>query len=129
MTSLKKPAIPFGRLFQDEGGIRNAKLALRDPKTPADLRAALERYLANPVKASLDDAATIQRSHAAPFRSGRVAGTTNERTRRVRTHIANLREKYPRASPAQLFKKADKEVIGGMAEKTFADHARATPKK
>ena len=92
-------AIPLGELFRrSAGGERNARLALADPKTPPELRAELERYLADPVGAVLDDGAK-ERDEArgmiasaastalAPYRGGRAAGVANKRTERVRAHI------------------------------------------
>jgi hypothetical protein len=54
----KKRGIPFIALWS-HGGERNARMALRDPTTPPELRAELERYLADPYAAAAQDQAQL----------------------------------------------------------------------
>ena len=132
-------AIPFAALLTDDGGKRNARMALRDSKTPPVVRAEFERYLANPFLAASQDQAKLlteaakdfdaAEKRAAPFRAGRTKGRGNKATEAVRAHIRALLDKTPRSSPSRLFKKADRKIIGRMQEKTFSDHVRAVRKK
>jgi hypothetical protein len=131
-------AIPSIVLF-DEDGKRNARLALQDPKTRPNLRAELKRYLENPAHAAAVDQQKLLTEAAkdfdaterrgAPFRKGGAKGRINKRSREVRAHIRELQDKHSKLTPPQLFKKADRYIIGDMAEKTFCDHARAARQK
>jgi len=115
-------------------------MAVRDPTTPPELRAELERYLKNPFHAAAVDqekllAASEQRTVEAEqqgtaYRKGGTKGRTNKATEVVRAHIRALQAKHPKlTTPSQLFKKADGNILGAMALKTFADHVRALRKK
>lgn len=124
---LKGEAIPFVQLFAE--GERNARIALRDPTTPADLRVELERYLANIPQSAAEDQQDLLRT-VAPYRAGGKKGRVKKSTATLRAHIRKLSAEHPKLKSAlQLYKKADKAIIGNMAAKTFADHVRAVRNK
>lgn len=102
---MKKPptkgAIAFSAEFLDEDGLRNARMALADPKTPAALRAELERYLENPLKAATSDMQQLL-DERMRYRSGRPSGKDRDTTERVRQHVRDLRMLHPTASAKKL---------------------------
>lgn len=89
----------------------------------------LERFMADALRATADDIQQL-RDDRVPFAGGRVKGRINKKTVAVRAHIRELLEQHPRleANVPQLYDKADKKIIGAMAEKTFGDHVRAVRK-
>jgi hypothetical protein len=133
-------SIPFIDEFSLGGERRDADMelqrltALKAP-TPAEaaLRIELERYRADPPRAAAVDQQKLLAEAAKDFeaaeqralRRGGKTGRKNTATDRVRDHIRELRAKYPKLSPPQIFKKADPRIYGKMAEKTFCNHVRA----
>jgi hypothetical protein len=128
--------IPLIVLMKDG---RNVRMAVKDPTTPPALRAELERYLADPFHAAAVDQEAREKqltalldsaeATAAPYRKGGAKGRQNAATKAVRDHIRELLGKHKKLSPPQLYDKADPNIIGDMAKKTFCNHVRFVREK
>ena len=70
-----------------------------------------------------------QARQSVAFRRGRAKGSTNKRTDDVRAHILDLMKRHPKLSPTQLYRKANRQIIGEMAGTTFCNHVRAVRAK
>ena len=114
----RKSAIPFVSLFG--GDQRNVLMALKDPKTPPELRAELQRYLDSPLKAATDDMQQLL-DERAQYRGGRTSGGDREAAERVRDHIRALRVKYPTASAKALKLHADPLIVGELSDGRWAN--------
>lgn len=124
MSKPRSGAIPFASLFLGDVDKRNARMALRDPTTPPLLRREIERYLADPNKATLTDMQKLLDDRAV-FRSGRPAGSQSAKVR----YIEKLVAANPKRTAKQLFKLADKAKIGDMQDGTFKNHVGAARRK
>lgn len=122
MTTKKTGAIPFGALFT--GNLRNVRMALRDPKTPADLRAELERYMADPLKATVTDTAQGWQL------KNRQGGTKDRKATKVQVRKAYIRDlwaAHPTFEAGQLYGVASAEEQAKCSESTFYKTALTVP--
>ncbi|HEY4215006.1 MAG TPA: hypothetical protein VGM84_26250 [Steroidobacteraceae bacterium] len=107
-------SIPFIGLLGSDDELRNARMALRDPKTTPELRAELKRYLADPFHAAAVDqqklltdavkACDEAEQLAAPFRKGKPRDDT------TRALVRELGLKHPKVSASELYKKAPRGI-------------------
>ena len=132
--SERKPAMPFGALFL--GDLRAARMALRDPRTDPALRAELERYLANPLKATVRDSEQLvnranQEADAAEkaaaelrgaHRSGRKDGTPNKKTARLEAVFDKLLAANPDCTVEDIHKYKIPKSVGRISRATVARH-------
>ena len=58
------------------------------------------------------------------FKSGRAKNAITEKTK----HIYEVVARYPELSAKEIYVKADKNIIGFMTERTFANHVTAAKK-
>ncbi len=136
----KRPArkrsggIPFAALFTNDGGERNALMALYsnpfappelreyNSHTPPALRAELERYLANPLRAAVDDLQQLL-DQRAQFR-GRPRPESA-----ATTHIRQVVAENPTLKPGALRKLVNESIIGPMSKETFRNKVAAARRK
>jgi len=62
-------------------------------------------------------------------RPGRKKGSKNAGAEAEDAHILYLKDKYPRLSWTQRYGKADKSIIGTMAEGTFCNRGQRLSRK
>jgi hypothetical protein len=130
VTTRRKPpqgAIPFSHLFFDKngaptaGGRRSAELALRDPTTPPNLRAELQKYLVNPMAAVLQDQSELL-ARVMAYRGGRTGGEDRDDETVRRAQIRALGEKHPTLTSRALYLHADAKAIRDeVKERRFAN--------
>jgi hypothetical protein len=125
-----KRGIPFVAVFS-HGGERNARLALKDPTTPPDLRAELERYLADPFAAAAADQARLLAEADARSNpgKGRKPGVKNKAASRIESQFDNLLRKNPDCSAEEIRTLKGSKSIRAMGKSTVARHWKAAKKR
>lgn len=94
--------IPFVALARSPGFERNSRMALRHPeRLQPGLKDALERYLAEPLKAAAEDMQHLLDDRA-QYRGGRTTGKDRKATATVRALIVELRAQHPMAKAKEL---------------------------
>jgi len=109
-------ATPKRRRF--EQGLRS--MLKRDATLTAEQRADLERYLADPLKAGVEDMGQLL-DERAKYRGGRTTGADRDAAVRIREHIRELRAAHPTVSAKELRKYADESILDGMPERRWAN--------
>jgi hypothetical protein len=124
---MEKPArgggIAFPAMVATPGFERNARMALKQPETlQPGLKEVLERYLADPLKATTEDMQQLL-DQRAQFR-GRPRPESA-----ATAHIRQLVAEHPTLKPRSLRKLADESIIGSMDKGTFRNKVAAARRK